>query len=315
MIKIVPSETLSTVSVSKLQTRSCQRKYFWRYVMNLEPKGLSVALWFGSMVHAGLEVRLEGGNAKMALLAMKRTDREKLKGLSGMSADTLAEMEIWRAIGPAMVEGFVAKYGSHILLAESEIPFEMKLACGVTFRGLIDGLGTYDGESTLFEFKALGQIASTTFDTMAFNGQVFPYLSTIPKDRRPKKFAFCVLRKPSKWVKKGQSLGEFVAEIKEDLIARPDFYFAVWTQDVGEQAIQYALADVEAGAEDLRAKYKRLGKCVLDPFNWPRDDRACHEYGSCTMLSLCKDTGHWEARAATMFQHREDQFPTVKEIK
>jgi hypothetical protein len=189
----------------------------------------------------------------------------------------------------------------------------------VVFRGLIDGLGSWEGDSALFEFKVLGQVSKTTFDTIAFNGQVHSYLSTLPKAKRPQKFVYCVLRKPSKWVKRGQTIAEFIHEMQADLRGRPEFYFAVWAQDCGENAIQHASDDIDAAAEDLVAKYDRLhdkhpktglyDEGVLEPTNWARDDRQCHEYGSCPYLCLCKDVDHWKARAAVTFKRREDQFP------
>jgi hypothetical protein len=305
---VVPEAQLTAVSVSRLQTASCQRKYFWRYICGLESRGMSMGRWVGSLVHAGIQARFMGGNAKLAQLAIRRADREKTSGLTGLSGDMLSEMTVWRALAPAMVEGFVAEYGHRLKLRSFEEEFSLVLPCGLTFHGLIDGLGTYDKESALVEIKCLGQVSKQVFDTMAFNGQVHSYLSTRPEAKRPKQFVFCVIRKPSKWVKRGQSIDEFIAEIKADLIARPDFYFIVWVQPVGDNAIRRALDDVDAGAEDLKCKYARLGGAVRKPECWARDDRQCHEYGGCEYLPLCKDMDHWKARATTIYQPRQEMF-------
>ena len=120
MIELKPNTVLDTVSISKLQTASCPRKYFWRYIMNLEPPGFSTGQWFGAMAHVGLQIRLSGGNAKLAELAMRREDRKRLADVEGISADLQIELGIWLAIAPALVEGFCAEHGTKMRLLKAE---------------------------------------------------------------------------------------------------------------------------------------------------------------------------------------------------
>jgi hypothetical protein len=309
MIELKPNTALATVSISKLQTASCPRKYFWRYIMNLEPPGFSVGQWFGAMAHAGLQVRLSGGNARLAELAMRREDRKRMEGAEGISADTQIELGIWRAIAPALVEGFFAEHGAKMRLLKAEQEFQTKLPCGVIFRGKIDGLGTVGPDSALFEFKFLGRVDKTVFETMAFNGQVHSYVGALPAAKRPKKFAFCVIRKPGKWLKKGQTVPAFVEEIKADIKSRPEWYFAVWVQDFTQVAVDAARADICSATEDLLGKYWHLviPTMIADPANWPRCDRQCAEYGQCPFLDLCKDSAHWISRAKTIYRIRKEQ--------
>jgi hypothetical protein len=314
-LEIIPSDKLRVVTVHKLQATSCQRRYFWQYIMNLEPRGLRLPLWFGSMVHAGLDVRLRGGSAKAAELAMRAKDRELLADAPGISQDQQTELHIWRSIAPAMIEGFQGVAGGRAHLTSCEEQFAVPLFEAVTFCGTLDGRGTFDNKSALFEFKTAGQISKDTFSTMAFNKQVYGYLSSIPTGERPEQFAYCVLRKPSKWLKRGQSVVAFIEELKADFIARPDFYFAIWTQPVGKNAVDDVAGDVYHAAVDLAAKYDRLtlARALHDPRYWPRDDRQCHDYGNCPYLELCKDVSHWRARAGAFYRQREIRYELERE--
>lgn len=308
---IVPSDKLRVVTVHKLQAASCQRKYFWQYIMNLEPKGLRIPLWFGSMVHAGIEARLLGKTQNAAILAMMKVDREITKDLAALPEDLRTELRIWRAIGPEMVAGcyeMLATKGAR--LVSSETKFAVPLFDSVTFCGTIDGIGIHDNRSTLFEFKTAGQISKNTFSTMAFNKQVYGYLSSMSADERPKQFAYCVMRKPSKWLKRGQSVEEFIEELRQDFRSRPEFYYAIWLQEPGQNAIKEAHADIYSAALDLGRKYRRLkeGGFLHDPPCWPRNDRQCHDYGNCPFLELCKDVAHWQARANAYYQQREIRY-------
>jgi hypothetical protein len=318
-LTIVPSDKLRVVTVHKLQAASCQRRYFWQYIMNLEPRGLRLPLWFGSMIHAGLDVWLRGGTAKGTALAMKAKDKELLADTPSISPDLQTELHIWRSIAPAMIEGFREVTGDKMRLTSCEEKFAVPLLGNVTFCGTLDGRGTHDGKSTLFEFKTAGQISKDTFSTMAFNKQVYGYLSSIPAVDLPEQFAYCVLRKPSKWLKRGQSVEAFIEELKADFIARPDFYFAIWEQPVGKNAIEDVAADIRSAATDLAMKYKSLGigysQCekLYDPHSWPRDDRQCHDYGNCPYLELCKDARHWKARAGAFYRQREIRYELERE--
>lgn len=306
------SHCLRCVTIHRMQCLSCPRKYFWRYVANLEPKSLSLPLWFGRMVHAGLGARLSGRTAAAAKLAMVMSDRETCKehGAS-VPADTQREMEIYRAIGPAMVEGFHAFAGARVELRCTEQQFSVPLSCGVMFCGTRDAEGTYESKTALFEFKTASQISQDTFDTMAFNGQVYGYIASLSPAKRPARFVYAVLRKPSKWVKRGQSIAEFVQEIKDDIKARPEFYFAVWLQAPGVNAIGWALADIEAATNDLWHKYNRLSRVhggLHQPMNWPRNDQQCHSYGRCPFLDLCKESWNWQLKARMLYATRAPQY-------
>ncbi len=313
--KIIPSDKLRVVTVHKLQATSCQRRYFWQYIMNLEPRGLRLPLWFGSMVHAGLDVRLRGGSAKAAELAMRAKDKELLVDAPGISQDQQTELHIWRSIAPAMIEGFQAVAGGQAHLTSCEEKFAVPLFGNVTFCGTLDGRGTCGSKSTLFEFKTAGQISKNTFSTMAFNKQVYGYLSSIPTGIRPEQFAYCVLRKPSKWLKRGQSVPAFIEELKANFISRPDFYFAIWTQPVGKNAVDDVAADIVSAALDLDTKYDKLIETdgLHDPRCWSRDDRQCHDYGNCPYLELCKDARHWKARAGAFYRQREIRYELERE--
>lgn len=302
---------LCCVSIHRLQCLACPRKYFWRYVANLEPKSLSLALWFGKMVHAGLGARLSGRTAAAAKLAMLASDKETCKEhRASVPTDTLREMEIYRAIGPAMVEGFYVFAGKRIELHYVEQQFVVPLLHGVTFCGTRDAEGQYEGKSALYEFKTASQISQDTFDTMAFNSQIYGYIASLPPAKRPARFVYAVLRKPSKWVKKGQSIPEFVQEIKDDIGARPEFYFAVWSQPPGINAIEWAMADIDAAARDLCSKYARLmtDGGLHSPAEWPRNDQQCHSYGICPFLALCKESWNWQLKARMLYATRAPQY-------
>ena len=66
-MSIVPSTRLKVVSVHKLKTMTCYRKYYWRYVLNLESKAMNLNFWYGGVLGAGFEAILQGDDWKAAM--------------------------------------------------------------------------------------------------------------------------------------------------------------------------------------------------------------------------------------------------------
>ncbi len=77
---ITPSTQLQTIGVHKLQDyMTCDRLFFWKWVMNIIPRKLNIAFWFGSIAHRGLELFVQGKSIKFIEKALRKYSIEYLK--------------------------------------------------------------------------------------------------------------------------------------------------------------------------------------------------------------------------------------------
>ena len=117
----------------------------------------------------------------------------------------------------------------------------------------------------------------------------------------------CVFGKPGLRVKKGQSIEEFLQEVRCDIeggvdwkgkerVARPEKYYR-WEQfSLGRAHVMAVGRDIEQEAADLKAKYDRAGKGqLLDPGYWPRRENKCFEWAGCEYQQLCLHPVGWRA--------------------
>ena len=92
-IKLYPSVKLITVSSSKLGSLSCDRYYFWNWVLNLVPRKLNLPLWFGAVMHAAFETMVRTKDINKILKAMDVTSKKELSKYALVSEDN-AEIQL-----------------------------------------------------------------------------------------------------------------------------------------------------------------------------------------------------------------------------
>lgn len=313
---ITPSVRLRVVSVHKLQSLVCPRRYYWTFIRNLESKNLSSSFWWGTILGEAWEALLMGKDWKKE---MRKADKKYCKN-KRISTDELEDMEVIRDIIITQIECAQEQpIFKDFKIINTQEKFAVPLKCGVTFCGTKDAVGTDQGVLTLFENKTTSQVTPAYLESLRYGKQVNGYAWSEIKERRENKVTqcrCCVFRKPALRVKKDQSIEEFKDEIRCDImggvdyrgkkrVARPDHYYRWLKFKFGTKTVKDVGRDIEQETFDLLEKYARATeKQILDPYYWPRRENKCYEYSGCQFQALCKDVSRWEMYLGG-FQQRE----------
>ena len=290
-MSIVPSTRLKVVSVHKLKTMTCYRKYYWRYVLNLESKAMNLNFWYGGVLGAGFEAMLQGQNWKAAM------QDEHQKRCAGMSihSELVAEMDLqYRLIGAILAGAATQSAVKQMTLTESQVPIRMQLSdSDVLYCGTADGIGDWKGLRSLFEIKTASRVNAAYLSALSFDPQIYSYSMT-PATRGCFQCAYCIFTKTQKRVKRRQTIDEFVAEITDDIVARPDMYYQWHKVSLGKATLEANREDVEATTAIMARQFDDLGDRVLDYSKWPKQPDKCFDYAGCEFLPLCKNAATWQ---------------------
>ncbi len=295
------SDKLKIVNVSKLNDfNSCQRKYFERYVNNLESVWMSRPYWYGSRCGAGAEALLAGKSWRQAQKLMKAEDKRFFDRYKVREADREA-IDIERQLIDVILQAFRHHPDfERMAITSSQNKFRVKLRdSGLIFTGTEDGSGTYDDGKVLFELKNLAQVTDNIMADLVADPQINGYVFArrLLKESYATKCMYLIFRKTSKKVKRGQTVLDFVEEIRQDVESRPEFYFHFKPVRLGRQQVSEVGYDIEALSLDLKCKYERLGKAgVVERHNWPRS-KACSNFAGCVYRKLCNESNRravWE---------------------
>lgn len=326
MNDIIPSTKLKVVTVHKLQATSCLRAYFFRYIMNLESRKINLNFHYGSVLHAGFETLLMTHNITKALFALTTESKKRQKRYT-ITTEDLDELDLQVQIIQLIIKSAsVQPWVNRLNMLWTEKQFRCQVAdTGVTFCSQVDGGGSAGKDDVLFEIKTAKSVNNSYFEALTFDHQIhgYGYQMQQAHQRFPSKCAFCVFRKPSKYIKKDQSTEAFIAEIKYDLAHKPakgknggpDWYFIAdphnhvfpYLLTMGKNTIEYTGRDIVRDTQILQKQYQALEKDILDPWHWPCKDKQCLNYGACTYLPLCRNMAKWQLYTR-LYQGREFMY-------
>ena len=321
---IIPSIRLKHIGVHKIQDKmTCSRLYFWKWVMNLVPKKLNIAFWFGSVMHKGNEFvplisKLEG----KALLDKIYTamDKESKKASKGYTIlpNVKDEMALMIKMGRLMIATYIEIYGKELKsfdLTYLEVPFQKKLKnCPVLFEGTVDALGRKKKANWLKEIKTAARITAEYFARLKFDKQINGYAIGAKEitGAYPAGCDYVVFRKPSIRVKQNESVPQYLKRLKIDLHKRADWYYLKEELRFGKQAIEAVLNDIEWETFDLWSKYNFLTqKQLLNPYNWARNAGACFNFGVCPYFLLCRKCQQYKLYLP-LYRMRDIRYTTEK---
>jgi len=274
--RIKPSTKLKVVSVSKLKAMTCLRKYFWRWILNLESTKKVVKP--EDEQEMAIQRRLI---SHIINQAKKQPDVRKMKMTKSQCSFKvrLKDSDLW-------------------------------------FYGTPDGEGTYDKQSSTFEEKTSSQVKASYIAALSFDKQVHGYAYARRLENKPPLAlcCYCIFQKVQKYVKKKQSIDDFCdREIPEDLIARPEYYYHFEKLRLGRTTVSEVGYDIEREAAILKSLYDGLTeKELLDPHNWPKQETKCHDYKGCEYLMLCSHPAKWKLYLR-LFKQREMMYEIEKE--
>jgi hypothetical protein len=272
---------------------ACDRYYFWRWIMNLVPKGFHINFWFGSYIHAGIEAIGKNLTLKEVFKAMSDKDKE-VCAVNKPGVDILEEYKAQKRIGKKMIKIYrqvVKSKMKGLELGGTEIHFQKNLEQShVIFEGRLDAWYKRKKSIVLFEGKTASRPDNDYFKRLTFDKQINGYAIGLHDmlGKYPRECMYTVFRKPQIRQKKTETPEDFFQRLEEDLIERKDWYFIFYKHLFGKGAVRAVLNDIEWMTFDLASKYDYLTTDqLLTPSNWPRRGD-CFKYGTCPYFTLCR---------------------------
>lgn len=280
--------------MSKLSTYlRCEQLYEYRYMHFLEPKEYIRPLQFGDMGHQILakyyqclkdktffdfnatvqdivdskEAEVVGANAMQAF-------QQDISALRGMIA---AYMKFHQADQKWNIEGVELTVQAN----SDDVPHFN----GFTPKAILDALIEVQGKYWIVEHKFLSRVDSGLIDTLPLNLQVNMYydlvnrwLKNTGKDGLTG-VIFNIVKKPSKRLKKNQTVDAYIKELHDDYLARSGELFVripviltdKWQSDY-KQLVAQTTADIVHS--ERTQKFKR---CITQ----------CTSMGRCSFIDLC----------------------------
>lgn len=291
---IIPSTKLKVVSCHKMWDFACPRRYFWRRVRNLQSRNLNMNFYYGSVLGEGFETILLGKKNWKQLMR-----KEHNRSIKGYDTSKLTDEIVlqYRLIEVILEQAKVQVKQHGMLLTKSQVSVETKLRCGVTYCGTEDGEGVYEGKRSLFEIKTASKVNQGYLSSLKLDKQINSYCwsNRNSKTKHYNKCVYCIFKKPQKRLKKNQTVDEFVEEIAQDCVDRPEMYY-VWTPlKLVKPFVDSVGNSIERMAEILKMIYDGASKeQLLDPNYWPEMETKCSDYSGCEFLPLCLHPNNWE---------------------
>ena len=319
-VQIYPSTKLLTISGSKLNATSCDRFYFWLWILNLVPKKLNLPLWFGAVMHAAFQAmvglkqykRMACNNIYKIMDAASKAELSKY----ALVADDSAEIELQLAIAKKIIKVYLEEYKHQLVLfdhVQTEIPFATKLTHSpVIYEVTIDAYGKLGKDIVMTERKTAKIISDDLFGLLKFDIQINMYAHAIKSElegKHPKQCYYTAFRKPQIRVTKKETVKDFLIRLEKDLHTRKEWYYVTFKHTFGNRSISEVVSDVEQTTLELWRKYKRLNadRQLLNPYKWSRRRSHCLWYGTCPYIILCKNCSKYSLYLK-LYQQRELRY-------
>lgn len=274
---------------------ACPRRYFWRRVLNLQTKNMNTNFWYGSVLGEGFEAILRGKKNWKALMR-----KEHIASVKGYDTSALTEeLDLQYRLIEVILEEAKVQAGQHgMSLTRSQVPVRTELRSGVIYCGTEDGEGLYEGKRSLYEIKTASKVNQAYLDSLRLDKQINSYCwanRNNPDTENYGQCAYCIFKKPQKRLKKKQTVDEFVDEIRQDCIDRPEMYYEWLQLSLIKPFVDSVGNSIERMAEILKGIYDSLTKeQLLDPNYWPEMESKCADYSGCEFLPLCTHPNGYE---------------------
>lgn len=313
ILDLEPEVELKQVSISRLQCfMACHRLYFWRYVLRLDPRGLYLPFFVGSVFHKGIELFYQGLPLDETLDLCDHFIDEKLSGLF-VRPEEVGEVDRSRAIVMGLVAGYYEVYDGepdewevmHIEQA-FEVPMD---DLPLTILAVVDMVCRRGKTLQVVEHKALSRIAKNNIEKLPFDMQAQSYPVIIERCTGQKVKAVCynMCRKSQLRLKRDETQDDFIQRVCDDYLARPNDYFYRETVRYSKRHRDAVWRDINMVAEELLTYHTANGpEWVLVPDNWYRRAGECFNWNTrCRYYNLCKFGCRPDQ--LTLFQPREER--------
>lgn len=279
----------------------CREQARLSYVEGYTRDGISEALDFGSLFHAGLEALASDKTVRQALNAIEKEHLKLIQFRGKLDKSESAQLSMMTAkaqiILPWYHEYWLRKKGHEHRKDAKFVAREQDFRQGhqvpvmtvagtsvswqprtIVLRGRFDAIFRLNGKLWLMENKTKSQIdedglqASLSQDLQTM---LYSYAIKLMYGEYPAGVLYNVIRRPALRQKQTENTDEFLARIEEDVKANPDHYFKRWEVTFGKQDIDNwvtrsldpILAQVRLWWDEIKA----------DPFNpWSIPNRVHH---------------------------------------
>jgi hypothetical protein len=291
---VIPSTKLKSINVHKLQdSMTCSRLYFWTWIYNLTPNRLQMPFWFGSCMHRAFEKLNQLAGLQVAIKEMQKESRKILKNLP-LSGEELIETKLQLKVAETILNAYYDLYGVDHRKGKviTEKSFNILLPISrCDFTGRLDAYRVIKTNNILDEYKTATRISNDYFARLLFDKQINGYAKGVEHltGTLPRYCNYWVIRKPTIRLKKEELPDEYIRRLKIDIYTRPEFYFIKEKVTFTKANVNAVMQDIDQEAFDLKCKFDFYNeKELLKPINWPRNDRACFNFGCCKFMPLCK---------------------------
>lgn len=309
-----PTPGLDQVGISKLNLFiECHRKYYWRYIRNIEQKKTSIPLFVGGMYHSGLEQFYRGEKPDVILHDMDEQITEFMTN-KFIDPSEMGILDYQRAVILGMLEGYFHIHKKDLKcwkILATELYVEMPLpGFEIPLVGTIDLVYKHKGKIWIGEHKTTSQVTKDYIDRLPFDLQVmiYPKMAEHALKKRAHGVCYNVIRKPSIRQRQNETFADFIVRVTEDYKTREDFYFYREEILYNQKYIKQAENDIKMISEELNMYHDFLGKKkILKADEWYRNSRACFNYGRCPFFNLCK---HGDRTDQLMMFHEREPSPS-----
>lgn len=230
---------------------SCREQFALEYIEGHTPKGFSVPLEFGSIIHFAIErqdeIKSSVGAARLIEeICVSYHDTRSKQIISQQDQLTMSKtLAAAEAVFPAYYnytreDDLKQEWVAHEQLFR--VPYEFALVDGINsakidLRGLRDKAYRTKRRSLLglYETKTKSQIDDNQIqDGLRADLQAMFYLFTMKLEfgETPKELLYNIIRRPGQKIKDAESYKDFKARIVSDIKKRPDYYFRRWEVNV-----------------------------------------------------------------------------------
>ena len=268
---------------SSADYRTCNRKFYYRNVLKLEPKKLSSALSLGTVFHNCFD-----------MLFQKKTKPEIHQYVAKFYEDAIRtsldpSQQEWLSIDQYKVLGMWDNYPLNDMefeKVEPEVSFRVKLdgLKGIYLKGRVDGLVVRQGKYWIREVKTTSMKKGEFQKKASVSYQGSGYIYGVEKFRGIKieGVVYDVVFKPA--LRRGvhETAGDFGERIYQDYCNpdRKDFYYLRFFTYRSAKEIEEFEKDMVLLARDLRTR-TREGK-------WYRNTDRCYDFNKeCDFRPIC----------------------------
>lgn len=276
--------------------RSCQKKYYWKYIQGLEPIIRNSSLTIGSILHEGFDMFYKGGYDNDVIIHIsKRFDEEMGKEEVSDQEDLL--LAKYTTLGMWLYYPYKKIVGR----VDSEEEFKIPLCEDVIY------VGKVDGRITKFDNTWIRELKTTGLNTRQFEGrcsvstQATGYVWGVIKNGHDVKgIMYEYVRKPI--LRKGvkESADDFGRRIIADYKARPQFYY--------NQHLSYRTpVDLKNFEEDtVMIAHDIINTTCTGKFS--RNQDQCFNFNSaCPYMNICFSENPDPLTLELYFTHRKEE--------